>query len=94
MAINSHNWIQDSKSAEFLGLTGPLASEWAQYMNLLKHSAIGLTDSEEELKWSKNKATGVLTAKTGYLACIKEEASRGRTWWWKVVWKLDYPLKT
>jgi hypothetical protein len=46
-----------------------------------------------ELKWSKNKASGILTAKTGYQASIEEEVRDEKLWWCKVIWKSDSPLK-
>jgi hypothetical protein len=46
-----------------------------------------------ELKWSKNKASGILTAKTGYQASIEEEVRGEKLWWCKVIWKSDNPLK-
>lgn len=59
-------WFQDWSSAEDLNLQVFLAAKWSHYMSLLKHNSIVLQDQEDDLKWSKSKASGTLTAKLGY----------------------------
>jgi hypothetical protein len=86
--------IQGWKSAEDLELQDDQAVEWTQYINLLKHNAICLHDHDDELKWSRNQTTGVLTTKLGYASKFSEEQGAMRLWWWKAVWKLVFPLKT
>jgi hypothetical protein len=61
---------------------------------MLKHIAILLLDQDDELKYSKNKSTRVFIEKLGYVARIEEEVSKEMVWWWKLVWKLEIPLKT
>jgi hypothetical protein len=85
--------IQGWKSAEDLQLRDELVVEWPHYTNLLKHSAICIKDQEDELSWSRNTATGMLTAKLGYATVITEDRGEERKWWWKVVWKLGCPPK-
>ena len=45
-----------------------MAIEWIPYLSLLKCSVIFIKETYDELKWSWNKANGVLTAKLGYEA--------------------------
>ena len=56
-------WLQYWKSVVGLKLQGDLATEWLPYVSLLKRSAIFIKETDDELKWSWNKANGVLTAK-------------------------------
>jgi hypothetical protein len=49
-----------------------LASEWNLYVNELKHGAISLSKQEDELCWSINTTTRILTTKLGYEVKMKE----------------------
>jgi hypothetical protein len=82
-----------SEVAEDLGMQPELVEEWTHYIDSLKHSAICLSDRDDELCWSKNVATRTLTVKLGYIAKIGENVGVERWWWWKVTWKLPCPLK-
>jgi len=54
-----------------------MATKWPHYVSLLKHSAVFIKETDDELKWSWNKANGVLTAKLGYEAkCSKEQIGK------------------
>jgi hypothetical protein len=56
-----------------LSLQGELAEEWDKYVDMLKHSAIKLLEEEDQLKWYRNKGTGVYTFKLGYKVKVMEE---------------------
>ena len=60
----------------------------------MKHDAINLSDQEDKFKWSKNKGSGIYTAKLGYATRMKEDDDGEKKWWWKNNWKLNFPLKT
>lgn len=86
-------WYQTWKSAEDLNLQGNLAAEWSSYISQLNHSAIVIQDQDDELMWTQNKPTGMLTAKLGYEALIEEDLNRERLQWWKLTWQPNCPLK-
>jgi hypothetical protein len=73
--------IQCWKTAKDLELQDDQAAQWTQYTNLLKHNAICLKEKDDELKWTRNKATGVLTAKLSHKAKIGEDLIKERLWW-------------
>jgi hypothetical protein len=92
------SWFQDWFTADDLNLPRNLAEEWSFYTSQLKHSAIILQDWEDELKWSRNKAHGNLTAKLGYEAMMENllepDLSNGKACWWALIWMLESHLKT
>jgi len=73
-------------------MQGELAVEWGQYVNLLAHSVIKLSE-EDQLEWSKNMGSREHTTKLGYSARIEDFVVE-RVCWWRVVWKLVCPLKS
>jgi hypothetical protein len=50
----------------------------AKYLEELKHCAICLSEQDDELSWSKNTTTGILTMKLGYIAKISENVGDER----------------
>ena len=46
-----------------MGIQDELAREWNQYTHRLKLGSIKLRDEEDEIVWSKNKATGNFTVR-------------------------------
>ena len=85
-------WLQYWKSAVGLKLQGDMAIEWLPYLSLLKCSVIFIKETYDELKWSWNKANGVLTAKLGYEAKCSEEQI-GEREWQDEIQSLESPLK-
>lgn len=59
-----------------MGIQDEIAREWNQYTHRLKLGSIKLRDEEDEIVWSKNKATRNL----GILARIKKEFLGEKTW--------------
>jgi hypothetical protein len=87
------SWDSVLEKCRVIGTRRFLVEEWTNYTNLLKHNAIVLKDQDDELKWSLNKSSWVLTTKLGYKAKINEGLGDVSQWWWKLVWKLACPLK-
>ena len=86
-------WIQYWKYAVGLKLQGHLATEWLPYVSVLKRSEIFIKEIDDELKWSWNKANGVLTAKLRYEAKCSEEQI-GERELQDEIQSLESPLRT
>lgn len=48
--IGRNGWSQGWKSTEVLNVQGEKAEEWSQYVNLLNHSTIKLSEQEDIIK--------------------------------------------
>ena len=67
-------------SAETLNLQGNLAEEWTSFVNILNHSAITLSEDEDQLRWTKNSGPGDYTVKLGYATKLEEDMVEERVW--------------
>jgi hypothetical protein len=56
----------------FLNRQGDLVEEWRQYVKLLSHGVVKLSEEEDTLKWSKNKGTCGYIVKLGFTIRIEE----------------------
>ena len=59
----------------------------------LSHSAVRLSEEEDQFCWSKNPPTSMYKVKLGYVDKILEEGPEERDLWWGPVWKLPCLLK-
>jgi hypothetical protein len=88
-------WKQEWKDAGRIGLEGNEATEWSNYISLLRSTHVRIKDEEEdEPIWSKNTAMGRYTPKTGYMALCEDRLVEMSCWWGKTIWKYKCPLKS
>jgi hypothetical protein len=83
------HWKSDSE----MGLVGSEATEWDRFCRALDHAGIYLTDSLDELIWTRGNASGVITAKNAYDAIASKIWNRSENWWHCTLWKWDLAPK-
>ena len=66
---------------------------WNVYLALLKSSHVRISNEADLLVWSQSKS-GKYTPKAGYLHLIQDMNEVEISWWWKLLWKLKFPLKS
>ena len=71
--------IHGQRTPEDLNLQVDMAAQWSLYTKIL-NSAIALHDCNDELKWCKSKANGVLITKPGYKAFIEDYIEEEWEW--------------
>jgi hypothetical protein len=76
-----------------LGLEDDFEAPWANYIRALKLSHIRLTDREDELVWAVDPF-GIYSPKVGYIQLNLDLHLRIPEWWWKGLWKINFPLKS
>jgi hypothetical protein len=74
-------------------LTGDLATEWRNFLTLLKSSGISLNNSKDKIVWSWNKAVGNVTTNLAYQSISFINTTEDIRWWYKSIWKVKIPVK-
>lgn len=66
---------------------------WNQYVSVLKHSGIILSENGDMLVWSWNPASGILPTKLVYDLMFSSRVVDGSRWWINYLWKRNFPLQ-
>jgi hypothetical protein len=85
----TQRWID----ANQLGLSGDLATEWNNFLLILKSSGITLNNTNDKIVWSWNKAMGTITANLAYQSISNNYHKERTRWWFKSIWKVNIPSK-
>ena len=86
-------WHQGWISAQRLDIPDELQGDWEDFLRILRHSHIRLTNRVDELIWDHHPS-GSYSPKHGYIQLNVEAHNRDLVWWWKILWKLKCPGKT
>jgi hypothetical protein len=76
-----------------MGLVGMEAEEWEEFCRAMIHEGIFLSDNPDELVWTGNTSSGVISAKNAYDAIARKIWTRSTYWWHNSLWKWDFPHK-
>ena len=76
-----HDWIYAKK----MGLYGSLGEEWSQYIKGLHMGSFFINDDVDELKWTFNINTGLMTTSLAH-QLITEETIFTPNWWHSYIW--------
>ena len=57
-----------------------------------KSSHVSLTNDKDVLVWNLSKS-GLYTPKEGYVQLLLDRDGMDHSWWWKLLWKFNCPLK-
>jgi hypothetical protein len=82
-------WLE----ANHLGLSGEMATEWNNFLIMLRSSGISLNNSRDKLVWSWNRAKGSVTANLAYQSLSYINLLDDNRWWYKAIWKVNIPGK-
>ena len=65
---------------------------WNGYLAIIKSSHVSISNEDDVLVWNLSKF-GHYTTKDGYAQLMMDREVE-YSWWWRVLWKLKFPLKT
>ena len=80
-------------TADFFDFVDQEIIIWNNYVSFLTSSHVRITTEDDQLVWSLSK-TSKYTPKDGYFHLIQVRNEMESSWWWKGLWKLNYPLKS
>jgi hypothetical protein len=86
---NNQRWLE----AIHLGLTREMATEWSNFLLVLKSSGISLNNSKDKIVWSWNRAMGTVTTNLAYQSITFSNTMEDNIWWFKSIWKVNIPSK-
>jgi hypothetical protein len=81
------------KSDLELGLVGTEVAEWDNLYRALDHVGIYLTDSPNELIWTRGNVLGNITTKNAYDSITSNIWNHRKNWWHYSLWKWDMAPK-
>jgi hypothetical protein len=86
---NNQSWLE----AIHLSLMGERATEWSNFLLVLKSNGISLNHSKDKIAWSWNKAMGTVRTNLAYQSITFSNTIEDIRWWYKSIWKVKIPVK-
>lgn len=83
---------QGCMSGDALGLDVDLCRIWDNYLGALWREQIWISDTEDSLVWMLS-TNGIYRTKEGCIALCADRFVIDPKWWWRGLWKLQYPAK-
>ena len=91
--VQQTRWEQYWTQAGYLEFAEPKSRDLERYIWALSWDHIILRDREDVLVWD-SAPNGKDTPKAGYIKLSGQGVDRDVVWWWKSLWKINFPPKT